>query len=213
MAKEAERLLADTGWLLEPLRTTDTGIDSANPETTPSQRNDSEQRAALTASQGFFRDGAADGERACCAESERTAGTGLSRLRSRERRSGSSRPRSPGLSPMNTMLLSPAALAADSCTASAAASLDTGAVLVAAASLLLADLERGRAIGADAAQCDEHRIRRLGRRRWMERTIRSPSSADSLSPVSLRPSVPKQVKFFQTGGRTRTGGAYITGCG
>jgi hypothetical protein len=54
MAKEADRLLADTGWLLEPLRTTDTGIDSANPETTPSQRNDSEQRAALTASQAFF---------------------------------------------------------------------------------------------------------------------------------------------------------------
>ena len=33
MAKEAERLLADTGWLPEPLRTTDTGIDSANAET------------------------------------------------------------------------------------------------------------------------------------------------------------------------------------
>jgi ParB family transcriptional regulator, chromosome partitioning protein len=32
MAKEAERLLADTGWLPEPLRTTDAGIDSANAE-------------------------------------------------------------------------------------------------------------------------------------------------------------------------------------
>jgi ParB family chromosome partitioning protein len=33
MAKEAERLLADTGWLPEPLRTTDAGIDSGNTET------------------------------------------------------------------------------------------------------------------------------------------------------------------------------------
>jgi ParB family transcriptional regulator, chromosome partitioning protein len=32
MAKEAERLLADTGWLAEPLRTTDAGIDSAHAE-------------------------------------------------------------------------------------------------------------------------------------------------------------------------------------
>jgi ParB family transcriptional regulator, chromosome partitioning protein len=36
MAKEAERLLADTGWLPKPLRTTDAGIESANPETAAS---------------------------------------------------------------------------------------------------------------------------------------------------------------------------------
>lgn len=33
MAKEAERLLADTGWLPEPLRTTDAPIASGNAET------------------------------------------------------------------------------------------------------------------------------------------------------------------------------------
>jgi predicted RNA methylase len=49
---------------------------------------------------------------------------------------------------MNSMLLSSAALAAARCTAPADASLDTGAALVAAATLLLADLERGRAIDA-----------------------------------------------------------------
>jgi predicted RNA methylase len=48
---------------------------------------------------------------------------------------------------MNSTLLSPAALAA-ACTATAAASSDTGASLVAAARLLLADLERGRAVHA-----------------------------------------------------------------
>ena len=49
---------------------------------------------------------------------------------------------------MNSMHLSPAALAAARCAAPAAASSDTGAALVAAARLLLADLERGRTIDA-----------------------------------------------------------------
>jgi predicted RNA methylase len=49
---------------------------------------------------------------------------------------------------MNSMLLSPAALAAARCTTPAHASSDTGAANVAAATLLLPDLERGRAIDA-----------------------------------------------------------------
>ena len=49
---------------------------------------------------------------------------------------------------MHSMLLSPAALAAARCTAPAAASPDTGAALVTAARLLVADLEHGRAIDA-----------------------------------------------------------------
>jgi predicted RNA methylase len=51
---------------------------------------------------------------------------------------------------MNSMLLSPAALAAARCSAPAAASSDAGATLVAAATLLFADLERGRAIDAQS---------------------------------------------------------------
>jgi predicted RNA methylase len=51
---------------------------------------------------------------------------------------------------MNSMLLSPAALAAAHCSAPAVASSDTDAALVAAATLLLADLERGRAIDAQS---------------------------------------------------------------
>ena len=49
---------------------------------------------------------------------------------------------------MNSMLLSPAALAADSSAAPPASSSNTGAALLAAARLLLADLERGRAVDA-----------------------------------------------------------------
>ena len=49
---------------------------------------------------------------------------------------------------MHSMLLSPAALAAARCTAPAAASPDTGAALVTAARLLVADLEHGRIIDA-----------------------------------------------------------------
>jgi ParB family chromosome partitioning protein len=112
MAKEAERLLADTGWLPEPLRTTDAQVGSGNAESeistdalpaflaassplTALLRNDSYQRGGLAPPAfsylrsrlcaGLFHDGAAHCERACCAESERTAETGLSRLRSRER--------------------------------------------------------------------------------------------------------------------------------
>jgi predicted RNA methylase len=122
MAKEAERLSADTGWLPELLRTTDVPIasDSAESETS------TDDPAALRVR--------GRPERVESAEVERAP-------------SGSSRRRSPGFSPMNSMLLSPAAVA-PACSTAPAVSSDPGAALVAVARFILADLERGRAIDA-----------------------------------------------------------------
>jgi predicted RNA methylase len=83
------------------------------------------------------------------AESERTAGTGLSR------RGQESAPRfiPSGLSwisPMNSMFFSAAATAATSSATPAVSTSDVGAALVAAAKLLLADFEHGRAIDVQA---------------------------------------------------------------
>src|SRR5262249_54996530 len=82
-------------------------------------------------------------------ESERTAGTGLSRSVQRAP-GGSSRPRSSGSPFMNPISIPSAAVAAARTVAPAASSSDAGITLLSAARLLLTDLERGRAIDAHA---------------------------------------------------------------